>query len=130
MLSVRSDNEAVPDAVDMMIPGVTGYRGWRFTATVAPHPPPGLPLGPGWMVADADAARDLTLVPGVSDESVQKYLADSGVNAADRRGYPLVQSRGETIWIPSVRRFPFGWVDERTKRYLVIRSQSERTCQI
>lgn len=128
------------EPMQLATPGVTVVSDWRFTATVTPDPPTAMPLGAGWMVADADLVAALgadvdaetdagiVVAPGGAIEGSAKYLAAAGVSAPDRASYPVLMAGTEMIWIPSVRRFPVGWAEATTERYLVIRSQSEQTC--
>ncbi|HZD05333.1 MAG TPA: tRNA lysidine(34) synthetase TilS [Longimicrobiales bacterium] len=113
--------------VELEVPGFTRFGPWLFTATVSTRPPAAMPLGPGWMVADADRSRPLTVVGAGSVPGLEGWLAGAGVGAADRPHHPVVVSGDTPLWIPSVRRFPAGWVEQATERYLVVRMG--RTCR-
>lgn len=118
---------ARPERVDMRLPGTTRFGTWQFVATISPTPPMAMPLGQGWMVADADWARSLAVDAAAAFPEAMDALAGVGMDASARAGHPVVVSASGPVWVPSVCRFPLGWVDAATNRYLVIHTQTELT---
>lgn len=129
MVVAQSEPPLDLGSVALSVPGDTVYGAWRFVATVSGQAPAAMPLGAGWMVADAGIGTDLTVAPASGFPDALRALAKAGVVAPDRGQHPVIVSGDEVVWVPSVRRFPLGWIDAATERYLVIRSQTERTCQ-
>lgn len=127
MLVAESDGGALPAPVELRLPGTTGFGWWRFVTTFSDTPPVAMPLGRGWMVADADRIGSLSVEPATGFPGAMEALAGAGVGAPSRARYPVVVGAGGPVWIPSVRRFPLGWVDSGTNRYLVIHTQTELT---
>lgn len=117
-----------PRSVDLEVPGVTIFGEWAFDAAVFETPPPTMPLGAAWMVADADIVGRLRVGPGSDDHRVAGLLADAGVPAEDRPVHPVVMSDRGAVWLPMVRRLDVGWADSSTERYLVVRSRPSRKC--
>jgi tRNA(Ile)-lysidine synthase len=116
-----------PASVQMRIPGTTEFGRWRFRAMISDTSPMAMPIGSGWMVGDADRLRSLSVEAAAGVPDALAVLAAAGVGATDRPAHPVVVAPAGPVWAPSVRRFPLGWVDAATNRYLVIHTQTELT---
>ena len=128
MLVVEWEKAPVPPAVPIEL-GSTRFGPWVFDAHVADTPPPAMPLGAAWMVADADTVGDLRVEAARLHPGLESLLADAGVAAAERAAHPVVVGGGGPVWVPAVRRLGSGWVDGATRRYLVLRTRPERIWQ-
>ncbi|MFP3915076.1 MAG: ATP-binding protein, partial [Actinomycetota bacterium] len=127
LVVVEHQPQAAPDSVPLEQPGVTPFGRWRFHAFLADSPPEAMPLSAAWMVADADEAASLMVEPAGRHPETARILAKAGVGRDDRGRHPVVVGARGPIWIPGVRRLGTGWADAGTRRYLVIRSWTERS---
>lgn len=122
-------SEGLPGAV-LLDAGEITYGSWIFESWILDRPPVAMPIGAAWMVADSDVVVDPTIEAADNVEGALDVLARSGVPVGSRRGYPVLTSGGRPLWIPGVRRLPFGWVDSSTDRYLVVLSKAVRRWQM
>lgn len=129
LLVAETDSPSLPSPVDLEIAGETGFGRWVFGSFVSEEPPTAMPLGAAWMVADADVMVQPQVEPAGEHPAVHELLTVAGVAAADRPGYPVLVADGQVVWVPFVRRLGAGWVDGKTRRYLVVRTRTERTWQ-
>ncbi len=119
---------APPATVEWPLPGRVRYQDWTLEAWIETAPPVAFPLSAWQAVFDADAVGDRALVRSVGPgdrlpvpgghKRARDVLAESGVPAAGRRGWPVVEVGGEVVWLPGVRRARSGWVRPATRRYL------------
>ncbi len=116
-----------PGPVNVQVPGTTEFGSWRLSTTISDVPPTAMPLGSGWMVADADRLQSLSVGGAAGIPEALEALAGAGVGASERPTHPVVVCPDGPVWVPSVRRFPLGWVDATTNRYLVMHTQTELT---
>ncbi len=105
-------------AIDLEVPGVTAFGGFRFEVTTTEVRPP-VPLST-WAFVGGAGSR-LSVRPAadggvVAGKAVLTALAEAGVPANRRGAWPVVHSGGEAIWIPGVRRS--GWPGGDAERYL------------
>jgi tRNA(Ile)-lysidine synthase len=128
MLVVEWGEAAIPAPATLRV-GRTRFGGWVFDAHVADTPPPAMPLGASWMVADADTVGDLRVESAHLHPDLSPHLAAAGVAAPDRLIHPVVVGEDGPVWVPYVRRLGSGWVDGATGRYLVVRTRSKRKWQ-
>lgn len=128
MLLVEWGAAAPPPSTALGV-GATRFGPWLFDVHVADTPPPAMPLGAAWMVADADTVGDLSVEPGHLHPELTPLLAAAGVAATDRPAHPVVVGEAGPVWVPYVRRLGSGWVDGATGRYLVVRTRSKRKWQ-
>jgi tRNA(Ile)-lysidine synthase len=119
----------VPAPIELEIGGETRFGQWTFDAYASDTPPPAMPLAAGWMVADADRLGTLRVEAAAAHPSALELLAGAGVREPDRQGHPVVVAPEGLVWIPGVRRIGIGWADATTRRYLVVRSGTERRWQ-
>ena len=79
---------------------------WRFEVREVEGPMVA-PLSPRRVAAPSDAGPWEVRIAGSGDRvtgrRVKDALADAGVPASERAGWPLVTCGGEPVWIPSVR---------------------------
>lgn len=119
---------APPAAAEWLLPGRVRYQDWTLEAWIETTPPVAFPLSAWQAVFDADAVGDRALVRSVGPgdrlpvpgghKQARDVLAESGVPAAARRAWPVVEVGGEVVWLPGVRRARSGWVRPATRRYL------------
>lgn len=129
MVVAEPAGEASPDSVDLAMGGATVFGTWTFDSFVTGTAPVAMPLGAEWMVADRDAVGALSVEPARRHRSALEYLAGAGVPVEDRPHHPVLVGVDGPVWIPYVRRLGSGWADDRTDRYLVVRTRVERTWQ-
>ncbi|HSJ27488.1 MAG TPA: tRNA lysidine(34) synthetase TilS [Acidimicrobiia bacterium] len=104
------------------------WSDWRFVVTViegptvAPLSPRRLvaPIGPDRWEVRAHAEGDR-----VTGRRVSAALAEAGVPARDRAGWPVVCADGEPVWIPHVRARV--WPVHASDRYLAVVAVREPT---
>lgn len=128
MLVVEWARASIPAPVPLGL-GSTRFGPWVFDAHVSDTPPPAMPLGAAWMVADADTVGDLRVEAARLHPGLESVLGDAGVMAAERPAHPVVVGEAGPVWVPNVRRLGSGWVDGATRRYLVLRTRPERIWQ-
>lgn len=128
LLVVETAPSEPPSPVDLAVPGETVFGSWEFDALVSDVPPPAMPIGAAWMVADADQVSDLRIEAAAGQPRVLDHLAEAGVGAADRGNHPVLMAGDVPVWVPFVRRLPYGWADPGSERYLVVRTRATRTC--
>lgn len=112
---------SVWDPVALAIPGETRIGGWVFDAYISERPPPAMPLGAGWMVADGDGVGALTVEPAAVHPQLTKALVGAGVGADERDRFPVVANEEGPVWLPGVQRLGVGWAEADTRRYLIVR---------
>lgn len=107
--------------------GETRFGDWVFRSWVQDSPPAAMPLGAWWMVADAEVVERPVIISAENSEAAMDVLRRSGVPSSRRGGHPVLVSGDRPIWVPGVKRLPFGWVDSSTGHYLVVLSEAVRT---
>lgn len=121
MLVVERATPTPPDSVSLTAPGTTSFGSWVVDVRLHTAPPPAMPLGAGWMAGDADVLGLLRIEAAAGHPEIAHHLAATGIAGPDRPSYPVVVGGRGVVWVPGVRRFPIGWVDDTTDRYLVAR---------
>lgn len=115
-------------SVDLAVPGETIFGSWVFDTFLSDTPPRAFPIGAAWMVADADRMADLRVEAAARHPGALERLAEAGVAAGDRQLHPVLVAGDIAVWVPLVRRLPYGWADPGSERYLVVRTRARRTC--
>ncbi len=97
----------------------TAWSDWAFESTVLEGPNVA-PMSDRRLIAPADAGpwqvRSSQPQDRVTGRRVSDALADAGVAAADRAGWPVVTCGDDPVWIPGVRSRV--WPVHRPNRYL------------
>ncbi|CAN5859204.1 hypothetical protein BH23ACT5_BH23ACT5_11370 [soil metagenome] len=120
MLVAHSRPTPVAHAVELTVPGTTIFGEWRIDGGIDESPPVAMPLGSGWMVADADRVGPLRVEAVIDHPEAARHMS----GAVTEPGlHPVVMSESGPVWIPGVIRFGLGWVDAATDRYLVLRTR-------
>jgi tRNA(Ile)-lysidine synthetase-like protein len=137
LVMVVSDRESgSPQPVVWVVPGTAEYGSWVLEAWLDEAPPAAFPVGAASVVWDADVlpdhlevrparAGEEMAVVGVGHKAVTDVLAEAGVPADLRPGWPVVAVDSGPIWVPGGRRGDAGWVTAATRRYLWARAWKE-----
>lgn len=99
-------------------PGVTRFGGFRFEVTTT-ETRPLVPLSSWAFVAGSGASLVVRAASDggtVAGKEVASALSEAGIPASKRADWPVVEWRGEAVWIPGVRRA--GWPGGDVERYL------------
>lgn len=99
-------------AVTVPVPGTVRWGRVRFETLILDRRPPVLPLSPAGLVMPLPptelvvrgAQADDRVAVGGGHKRVFDALAEAGVPAVDRPGYPVVTVEGRVVWLPGVRR--------------------------
>lgn len=126
LVVAETGSRAPAEPVPLEPSGPTSFGRWRLDSYMTDTPPAAMPIGAGWMVADADAVGPLQVEASARHPEVLAALASAGVRKPDRPHHPVVVAADGPVWIPGIRRLGIGWADAATRRYLVIRSWTER----
>lgn len=110
------------------LPGSVRWGGRRMEAWLEERSPVAWPLSEWTVVFDAGTVgEEVRLRPAGGGgrigfrgghKEIGDALAEAGVPARLRPGWPVVEAGGRILWIPGVRSAPWGWVGEGTTRYL------------
>ncbi|MDH3471662.1 MAG: tRNA lysidine(34) synthetase TilS [Acidimicrobiia bacterium] len=120
--------------IDLVIGGITEFGSWCVTATAAAPPQP-RPLGRSIALLNADALVAPVLRPVAEGESIEmadghkevrRALAEAGVPARLRIGWPVVVVGGEIAWLVAVR--PATWAMAKADSADLIRLTANRSC--
>ncbi len=125
----------VTDPVPLPIPGSVDLSGLAIDCWIENGPPAPWPLGTKTVVVDADAVGDQTQVQparsvdridiGTGSKAVTEAMAEAGIPARLRPGWPVVVAAGRPLWIPGARTAAWVWADASTKRYLWLTHEME-----
>ncbi|MDH3425688.1 MAG: tRNA lysidine(34) synthetase TilS, partial [Acidimicrobiia bacterium] len=120
--------------IDLVIGGTTEFGSWCVTATAVAPPQP-RPLGRSIAVLNADALTALVLRPAGEGESIEmadghkevrRALAEAGVPARLRIGWPVVDDGGRIAWLVAVR--PAAWAMANEHSADLIRLTANLSC--
>jgi tRNA(Ile)-lysidine synthase len=111
--------------------GSTSWSGWSFRGEIVEGPLVG-PLSPvRFVVPDGDEVLEVRAAqPGdrVTGRKVNAALADAGIGADQRSGWPIVTRDDDPVWLPRVRGRV--WPTHRPGRYLCLVAVQEPNWQI
>ena len=124
---------ATPAPIDLELDGTTQFGPWCLTAT-AMNPPQPRPIGNSIAVLNADeilapvvrpAAEGESIEIGGGHKGVRRALAEAGVPARRRSGWPVVDVGGKIAWLVAVRPAPWAMATVETDGLLRISAEEE-----
>jgi tRNA(Ile)-lysidine synthase len=106
----RRHDQTAPAPVELSPPGSVRWGRYRLETIIGPPPVPA-PMS-CWSLA-MPLTGNLVIRPGTSSDRIRitfghklvfDALAEAGIPPPERKHWPVVESEGEIVWIPGVRR--------------------------